>query len=40
MYFPDKFADLTALSDGVHRFVVRWWRATIGRQLRRPADKR
>ena len=40
MYFPDNFDDLTTLSERVHRFVVRWWRATLGRQLRRPADTR
>jgi hypothetical protein len=40
MYFPDKFADLTALSDGVHRFVVRWWGATTRRQIPKQADTR
>jgi hypothetical protein len=24
MYFPDSFAGLRALSEGVHRFVSRW----------------
>jgi hypothetical protein len=24
MYFPDSFAGLRALSEGVHRFVLRW----------------
>ena len=24
MYFPDDFAGLTALSERVHRFVLRW----------------
>ena len=24
MYFPDDFARLTALSERVHQFVVRW----------------
>jgi hypothetical protein len=37
MYFPDSFAGLTALSERVHRFVLRW-RTAIGRQLRRPAE--
>ena len=37
MYFPDNFAGVTAVSERVHRLVVRWWRTAIGRQLRRPA---
>jgi hypothetical protein len=37
MYFPDNFAGLTALSERVHGFAVRW-RTAIGRQLRRSAE--
>jgi hypothetical protein len=37
MYFPDNVAGLTALSERVHGFVLRW-RTAIGRKLRRPAE--
>ena len=31
MYFPDNFAGLAALSEHVHRFVLRWRTAARGR---------
>jgi hypothetical protein len=37
MYFPDNVAGLTALSERVHGFVLRW-RTAIGRKLRRPVE--
>ena len=37
MYFPDNVAGLTALSERVHGFALRW-RTAIGRKLRRPAE--
>jgi hypothetical protein len=30
MYFPDNFAGVTAVSERVHRLVVRWWRTASG----------